>query len=1489
MKRWNRLLTGLLVLITLMIPCGITGAEIPAFSVQNAHSFISADFSADIISGAAPLTIQFSDLSKGPVDSRLWDFGDGGKSDEQHPVHLFNVPGVYTVSLSISGTGGSDKKTRIGYITVTEPPIQDEPVFVLSEEIFYPDQIDDTVVQSGQLEPVPELVASFSYGDTIGLAPHTVEFIDESLGNVEEWLWDFGDGTSSSSNSPIHIFQQPGSYTVTLTVIDKNRSDTAQKTGLIQVIEPVNADFIAEGISGEVPITVSFTDESTGSVLKREWSFGDGFTSDKQNPAHTYLTPGRYDVSLTVYGLHNQDIKTIPSLIDVLPTPTPEPTLKPTLEPTPEIVIQSIEDTPEQNSGDADIEPELTGEETVKSYELVPLTETSQTSTDDLIEQEIISESTDHEPDTPPVIPVETDVSESSPTPEPEVKITADFSLSSPSGIAPHQVQFTDLSTGDVSTWLWDFGDGVTSDEQNPVHVYESSGYYDVILRVSGPSGVQESVKPSVVVVSEPVQPPRADFIINNNEGIAPLPIVCTDASTGEISEWIWNFGDGKVVKGRNPTYTYTIPGEYSVTLTVKGPGGKDSQMKDSAVRVSPPKVSSITELSVDISEGEAPLTVQFSDLSTGEVSGWLWDFGDGSTSTERNPAHTYSKPGIYSVQLTIDSPDTPSPIIKEDLITVLPKQDSIKPFFTALPVSGEAPLTVAFSDLSTGEVTGWHWDFGDGITSDLQNPSHSYNNPGMYDVTLVVTGKSGEERVFKPGYIAVHGSGLAPEIQIHADPSNGTIPLTVSFSVSGLAPQNKVEWEFGDGNISLENKPSHIYYEPGLFTVSLTIREGSEISRIITKNEFINATPAIKPPIADFTCNRTTGSPPLHIGFTDLSTGEISERVWDYGDGTVVNTSSYVHSYAASGIYSVQLTAIGPGGVHTVSKENLIQVEETGEEVIREPLNPETDEETDLEFDEADYELPQRNESDDNLTVDDDERPSELVVTQPLSDPIKPVITSLPTPSEAITGSSPLLDTSGQESDGESSAREPEVAPSYLPPIENQKDSDEPGTSLSDDEGEAGEGMPDIFASPGTGTGPLEVSFTSSWSSNLGNFLWHFGDGTTSDEVNPVHTYNKTGKYSVRLIVADDEGTREIISTDLIHVEDRITVPFAAFTAEPLSGIAPLETVFTSTSVGSIDTISWDFGDGTYGEGASVSHTYEKPGKYAVKLTVTGPGGVAEEVHDDYITVASDTPPRARFSTDVRTGSAPLTVSFTDQSQGTITDRVWKFGDGKVSREQNPVHTYNVTGVYTVSLDVSGPAGSDIVTRPGYIITSIRQDQLIAGFTVSPLSGEVPLIIQCTDNSKGQVLRYLWDFGDGFVSEQKNPIHKYTSPGSYLVTQTVYGRTGTSSADQMIYVNPVLEETKKVDGTSQPGDSKPVADFILSTRSGKKPLTVNCYDNSKGLIESWNWDFGDGQSSEEVDPVYVYKTPGIYTVTLTVTGPDGVSSKKIRDAIRVF
>ena len=194
------------------------------------------------------------------------------------------------------------------------------------------------------------------------------------------------------------------------------------------------------------------------------------------------------------------------------------------------------------------------------------------------------------------------------------------------------------------------------------------------------------------------------------------------------------------------------------------------------------------------------------------------------------------------------------------------------------------------------------------------------------------------------------------------------------------------------------------------------------------------------------------------------------------------------------------------------------------------------------------------------------------------------------------------------------------------------------------------------------------------------------------------------------------------------------------------------------------------------------------------------------------------------------------------------------------------------------------------MVTRPGYIITSVRQDQLIAGFTVSPLAGEVTLIIQCTDNSKGKVTRYLWEFGDGFVSEQKDPIHKYTSPGSYMITQTVYGRTGTSSADQMILVRPVLEENTMKSGVFQTEDSdKPVADFVLSARSGKKPLTVSCYDNSKGLIESWNWDFGDGGSSDEVDPVYTYKTPGIYTVTLTVTGPEGVSSKKIRDAIRVF
>jgi PKD repeat protein len=156
---------------------------------------------------------------------------------------------------------------------------------------------------------------------------------------------------------------------------------------------------------------------------------------------------------------------------------------------------------------------------------------------------------------------------------------------------------------------------------------------------------------------------------------------------------------------------------------------------------------------------GTVPLVVQFTDQSTGTVTDWLWDFGDGNTSTEQSPSHLYDQANEYTVSLTTDGPDGVDMEIKPNYIDAQHFAN-----FTGAPISGTAPLTVSFLDMSTGNPYEWFWDFGEGSTRVKQNPQNVYYDLGYYTVSLTATNADGQDTLTKTDYIYVHTYG-APHI----------------------------------------------------------------------------------------------------------------------------------------------------------------------------------------------------------------------------------------------------------------------------------------------------------------------------------------------------------------------------------------------------------------------------------------------------------------------------------------------------------------------------------------------------------------------------------------------------------------------------------------------------------------------------------------------------------------------------------------------------
>ncbi len=408
-----------------------------------------------------------------------------------------------------------------------------------------------------------------------------------------------------------------------------------------------------------------------------------------------------------------------------------------------------------------------------------------------------------------------------------------------------------------------------------------------------------------------------------------------------------------------------------------------------------------------------------------------------------------------------------------------------------------------------------------------------------------------------------------------------------------------------------------------------------------------------------------------------------------------------------------------------------------------------------------------------------------------------------------------------------------------------------------------------DFSSNVTSGNAPLNVLFTDKSTGTPTAWNWSFGDGTYSTEKNPVHTYSAAGNYTVTLTATNAAGSNTATKSNYITVAGTSSqTPVASFSSNVTSGSAPLNVLFTDTSTGSPTAWNWNFGDGTSSTEKNPTHTYSTAGTYTVTLTATNAAGSNTATKSSYITVAGTTAQKPVINCwgSPRSGNAPLTVTFKDNSSGSPTAWNWDFGDGTNSTIQNPKHIYSAAGSYTIKLTVTNAAGSTTATKTNYITVTGTSVQIpVAGFSSNVTSGNSPLSVSFTDTSTGTPTSWNWNFGDGTSSTVKNPVHTYSTAGTYTVTLTATNAAGSNTATKSNYIT--------VAGTSS---QTPVASFSSNVTSGSAPLNVLFTDTSTGSPTAWNWNFGDGTSSTEKNPTHTYSTAGTYTVTLTATNAAG-------------
>ena len=1145
-------------------------------------------FTSDINEGCVPLTVQFEDLSGNNPDSWNWSFPGGtpSSSNQQNPLVVYNQKGLYDVSLIASNAAGSASDTYQEYIDVNDVP-----------------------------------VASFTSSTT----DNTVFFTNNSVGGLA-FAWDFGDNENSTDENPIHVYDEDGSYIVTLTVF--NDCGSVQSTEIITIATLPNANFDVTLSSGCASLTVQYINQSSSNTDSYLWTFEGGIpsTSTEENPLVIYNNSGVFDVTLVVENEQGFDTLTQESYIEVFDVPDPD--------------FSAFE-----NGYTVDFTNETPGDNTY----LWEFGDTN-TSTDENPSHTYVADGV-----YAVTLTATNDCGDSAVTGEVVVANlpTAGLTASGTTGCIPFTVQFSDASSSNVDSWNWFFegGSPVTSTEQNPVVVYNSAGTFDVSLTVVNEQGSDQIVFVDYIVVGEG---PTAGFDFSANQ----LQYNFTNTSTNSTS-YFWEFGDGETSNLENPTHTYLEDGTYTVRLTTTNDCGSD--VVETIVQV----VSEVQAgMGANVTSGCAELEVQFTDNSTANVTNWFWTFEGGSptSSTEQNPIVTYESAGTYDVVLEVSNSAFTNVLTQMSFISV---QD--------IPTAGfdfsANQLQYNFTNTSTNS-TSYFWEFGDGETSNLENPTHTYLEDGTYTVRLTTTNDCGSDVVETIVQVV-------SEVQagMGANVTSGCAELEVQFTDNSTANVTNWFWTFEGGSptSSTEQNPIVTYESAGTYDVVLEV-SNSTFTDVLTQNSLISVQDV---PDADFSFDVTN----LEVIFQNLTTNGVSYN-WDFGDNSTSNLINPNHIYDAEGTYEVILISTNNCGSDT----STIQLNVSS--------------------------LPTA-----NFTASDTEGCTIFTV----------VFEDLSTSS---------TDSWFWEFEGGNPATSTEQNPIVV--YENTGIYDVKLTA-SNDVGSDEFYLQDyieVGALPNATISKEIIGVNGSFSFSSSNYdisLWTVEGFTGSFDTESIDVvFPADGDYEIKLTLTNECGT--------VSFFENVTItayPDAAFSSDSDFVCAPAEIQFNDLSEDDVDTWLWTFegGNPAFSSEQNPVVSYINSGTYAVELIVNNNFGSDTIQIADAAIVNEEAV--ANFEFSVSQNSAEFT-----NSSNIGGDVFWDFGDMASSSEENPTHVYSDPGEYLVTMIIDGGSNCvDTISQLVQILTVGIEESMEFSCKVYPVPARSQFFVEIVTNISDEML----------------------------------------------------------------------------------------------------------------------------------------------------
>lgn len=1070
------------------------------------------------------------------------------------------------------------------------------------------------------------------------------------------------------------------------------------------------------------------------------------------------------------------------------------------------------------------------------------------------------------------------------------------FTANTTVGCAPLLVNFTPQPTG-ATSYYWDFGNGTSSTLENPGIIYTSSGLYTISLTVTLPGGAIHTFSQTDYI--QVTSSPTADFSVNIDTICQGETVQFTDLSTpgdNPITSWTWEFGDGGISSSKNPSHTYNTAGFFLVKLQVSDPNGCTGlALKPGFVLVKPtPDASFVASSALGCS---APFSVQmFSAPNAGSVVHW-WNFGNAQTSSDADPTVTYNANGNYSVIHIVTD-------------TVAGCSDtSIVPNLISV---GQSTFTIQMSDneICAGETVDFicgagpsstvQWDFGVlGGTSTACDTSFTFSTPGLYNISLFITDAVGCNYI-SGAALTVHPNPVANFFATDTLFCNPVFDVNFVNSSTGAV---SYEWDFGDGGVSTNMNPNHIYPvlplvsntgQPYYYDVQLIATNAAGCKDTLEQANYITTGQTA----AFFHADPFNGCAPVEASFfnNSLSPSPIISYQWDL-DISTSTLENPIQMYVDTGYYDVTLIIETLHGCKdTLTIFDYIQVGDTPiadfmpdttiacayegihftnlSQFANSYLWIFSDGGTSSEFEPTPtYVFQDTGFIDVTLIAYDRGCPDTMMMTQavfsdsgvaiftPLDTTVCDTIVTIQYTDASIAAHSWFWEF------GDGSLDSTSTLPSPVHTFHGEGTYVVTLTITNDSTGCEYTRFGQVKLSPveasftpsvTSGCAPLTVTFVDS-SYNASFWAWDMGDGTVYNPGNPVisHTFTKPGIYPVTLVMLDDDFFCSDDTTILISVFG----PEPGFFADTLKLCVPYPVNFTDTTSSIAPIVSWDWDFGVPGGTSMLQnpiYTYTDPGIFGVSLLVTDSVGCsANVVKNTYI---DGTRPAADFIVPHPYNCPNNPIQFVNQSQGVNLTYAWNFGDMGTSTDFNPLHTYTIPGIYDVTLTVTDPNGCDsTIVYPGLITIEVPQIDFVADTNYADCP---PLLVNFTATvlSGHNFGSWFWTFGDGNNSPLQNPSNLYTTVNTFDVTVIASASSGCTAIETqpgMISVNGPTGAFTIFPAEACPGDT------ITFTGSGSN-------------VEVFQWDLGAGMVPTGQVVTTTYSSPGVYYPVLIVEDSNG-------------